>query len=264
MEEKNELNIVEGTNYIDELKDILEVFMVKANDFAGQVINSDIVQDGTEIVSQLGEVVSGAIKSLKAMKKIASIPTALFMRKFERYCKGLTKLPLEKRQKYMKLLGKEKFNKESVFVLNVINRIEENEKIDLFLRLLSAKMEGVIDDNEYRRLMILTDRALYSDLLYLKDNITDDPVKLSSNEDYGLTASGLLVTAGNDWVEDMDATDNGVRFNYTFAAKKMAFIFFGVECEMKPSNKGIVIMTECSPDEVIEEWKQTKDHKIDI
>ena len=32
----------------------------------------------------------------------------------------------------MKLLGKEKFNKESVFVLNVINRIEENEKIPCF------------------------------------------------------------------------------------------------------------------------------------
>lgn len=255
MEEKNELNIVEETNYIEELKDILEVFMAKANEFAGQVVNSDIVQDGTEIISQLGEAVSGAVKSLKAMKKIAGIPTALFMRKFERYCKGLTKLPLEKRQKYMKLLGKEKFNKESVFVLNVINRIEENEKIDLFLRLLSAKMEGVIDDNEYRRLMILTDRALYSDLLYLKDNITNDPVKLSSNEDYGLTASGLLVTAGNDWVEDMDAADNGVRFNYTSSAKKMALIFFGVECEMKPSNKGIVIMTENSADEVKEQWK---------
>lgn len=96
------------------------------------------------------------------------------MRKFERYCKGLTRITLEKRQKYMKLLGKEKFNKESVFVLNVINRIKENEKIYLFLQLLAAKMEGIIDDNEYHRLMILTDRTLYSDLLYLKDIITND------------------------------------------------------------------------------------------
>lgn len=243
MEENNDLNIVEEINYIDELKEIIEVFMTEANDLAGQVINSEIVQDGAEVISQLSEAVSGAIKSLKAVKKIASIPTALFMRKFERYCKGLTEIPLNKRQKYMKLLGKEKFNKESVFVLNVINRIEENEKIELFLRLLSAKMEGILDDNEYHRLMILTDRTLYSDLLYLKDNITNDPIKLSSDEDYGLIASGLLVIAGNNWVEDMDGSDNGVRFNYTFAAKKMAFVFFGVECEMDPSNKGIVIMT---------------------
>ena len=113
----------------------------------------------------------------------------------------------------MKLLGKEKFNKESVFVLNVINRIEENEKIPLFLKILNAKMDGFIDDNEYHRLMILTDRTLYSDLLYLKDNITEDPVKLNSDSDYGLASSGLLVAAGNEWVEGMDDADNGVRFS---------------------------------------------------
>ena len=107
MGEHNELNVLDETNYIDVLKDVLETFMNEATDIAVQVMNSDIVQDGTEILSQVGEAVSGAIKSLKAAQKIASIPTALYMKKFERYCKGLTTIPLEKRQKYMKLLGKE-------------------------------------------------------------------------------------------------------------------------------------------------------------
>ena len=243
MEEHNELDVLSETNYIDVLKDILETFMNEATDIAVQVMNSDIVQDGTEILSQVGEAVSGAIKSLKVAQKIASIPTALYMKKFGRYCKGLTTIPLEKRQKYMKLLGKEKFNKESVFVLNVINRIEENEKIPLFLKILNAKMDGFIDDNEYHRLMILTDRTLYSDLLYLKDNITEDPVKLNS-------------AAGNEWVEGMDDADNGVRFNYTLAAKKMAYIFFGVECAMKPSNKGITILVAASNEEVEEQLNE--------
>ena len=252
MEEHNELNILEEKNYIDVLKDILETFMNEATDIAVQAMNSDITQDGTEIIFQVGEAISGAIKSLKMAQKIASIPTALYMKKFERYCKGLTTIPLEKRQKYMKLLGKESFNKESVFVLNIINRIEENEKIPLFLKLLSAKMDGIIDDNEYHRLMILTDRTLYSDLLYLKNNITENPVKLDTDFDYGLASSGLLVTAGNEWVEGMDVADNGVRFNYTYAAKKMAYIFFGVECAMRPSNKGITILIEASDYEVEE------------
>ena len=256
MEEHNELDVLSETNYIDVLKDILETFMNEATDIAVQVMNSDIVQDGTEILSQVGEAVSGAIKSLKVAQKIASIPTALYMKKFGRYCKGLTTIPLEKRQKYMKLLGKEKFNKESVFVLNVINRIEENEKIPLFLKILNAKMDGFIDDNEYHRLMILTDRTLYSDLLYLKDNITEDPVKLNSDSDYGLASSGLLVAAGNEWVEGMDDADNGVRFNYTLAAKKMAYIFFGVECAMKPSNKGITILVAASNEEVEEQLNE--------
>lgn len=256
MGEHNDLNVLDETNYIDVLKDVLETFMNEATDIAVQVMNSDIVQDGTELLSQVGEAVSGAIKSLKAAQKIASIPTALYMKKFERYCKGLTTIPLEKRQKYMKLLGKEKFNKESVFVLNVINRIEENEKIPLFLRILDAKMDGFIDDNEYHRLMILTDRTLYSDLLYLKDNITEDPVKLNSDSDYGLASSGLLVTTGNEWIEGMDDADNGVRFNYTLAAKKMAYIFFGVECDMKPSNKGITILVAASEEEVQKELNE--------
>ena len=71
----------------------------------------------------------------------------------------------------------------------------------LFLKILNAKMDGFIDDNEYHRLMILTDRTLYSDLLYLKDNITEDPVKLNSDSDYGLASSGLLVAAGNEWLK---------------------------------------------------------------
>ena len=111
-------------------------------------------------------------------------------------------------------------------------------------------MDGFIDDDEYRRLMILTDRTLYNDLLYLKNNITEDPVKLSSDSDYGLVASGLLVSAGNEWREGMDETDSGARFNYTFAAKKLAHIFFGVECPMQPSNKGIIIMLPMSEEDM--------------
>ena len=117
-------------------------------------------------------------------------------------------------------------------------------------------MDGFIDDNEYHRLMILTDRTLYSDLLYLKDNITEDPVKQNSDSDYGHASSGLLVAAGNEWVEGMDDADNGVRFNYTLAAKKMAYIFFGVECAMKPSNKGITILVAASNEEVEEQLNE--------
>lgn len=79
---------------------------------------------------------------------------------------------------------------------------------------------------------------------------------LDSDSDYGLASSGLLVTAGNEWVEGMDDTDNGVRFNYTLAAKKMAYIFFGVECAMKPSNKGITILVAASNEEVEEQLNE--------
>ena len=53
MEEHNELDVLSETNYIDVLKDILETFMNEATDIAVQVMNSDIVQDGTEIYHRL-------------------------------------------------------------------------------------------------------------------------------------------------------------------------------------------------------------------
>lgn len=243
MEQSDKFDILnQESNCFEILKNVLENFMNEANDTVIKVLDSEVIQNGAEISLQVSEAVLGSVKVFKAMQKITSIPTILYMKKFEKYCKGLITIPLEKRQNYIKILGKDKINKEDVFVLNVINRVEEIEKIPLFIKLLSAKMDEIIDDSEYRRLMILTDRTLYSDLLYLEHNITDDPIRLQTDSDYGLVSSGLLVNAGNEWKQKPDITDNGIRFNYTSSAKKMAYIFWGIECSMEPSNKGITIL----------------------
>lgn len=243
-------NSKKETDWIEKLKEILDTFMNKANNDILNIIDTDIIQDGKEIAFQIEESISEAIQLFKVVQKIKEIPTILYMEKFKRYCMGLVEIPLEKRQKYLRILGEKRFNEECVFILDILNRIEEREKISLFLKLLEAKMDQIIDDVEYRRLMILTDRTLYSDLLYLKDNITNDPIRLSTASDYGLVSSGLLITAGNQWVEDMDDTDNGIRFNYTFAAKIMADIFFNVKCSMKPSNKGITYLSPVSTEKI--------------
>lgn len=64
------------------------------------------------------------------------------------------------------------------------------------------------------------------------------------------------LTAGKNGLNAWDDTDNGVRFNYTLAAKKIAYIFFGVECAMKPSNKGITILVAASNEEVEEQLNE--------
>ena len=65
-----------------------------------------------------------------------------------------------------------------MLVLNIINRIEENDKIDFLLRLLEGILDGEIDDITYRRLMVPVHRTLYSDLLYLKDHVTKKPIEI--------------------------------------------------------------------------------------
>lgn len=78
--------------------------------------------------------------------------------------------------------------------------------------------------------------------------------KFNTDSDFGLAASGLLVTAGNEFMADFgtedDPSDTGIRFNYTAAAKKLATILFGVHCTMEPSNIGVVKLQPMSAKDV--------------
>ena len=230
----------ENTN-IEQLVNCLEVFTNEATDAVEKFLASDMVQDAATMAAELGDTLSDAIKGLKALKAVASIPSKLYLRKFEKFCRGLADIPLEKRQRYMKILGREKFTQESVFILNVINRIEEEDKSPLLIKLLHARSGGEISEEEYRRLTVMVDRTLYSDLLYLGHSITADPVALLTDSDYGLAASGLLVTAGSNWVTAGGlSNDTGIRFNYTLSAKKLAKICFNVHCDAAPTNVGVI------------------------
>lgn len=218
---------------------IMRTILEKGIEITQDVLENETLQD----ITQIGEDIADAVDTIRRIRKIASIPTKLFMNKFVRYCQGMTDIPLEQRQRFLTELGKDKFNQEGAFTLNVIQKIEEKEKIPLLLKLLGARVYNQIDDIEYRRLMILTDRTLYNDLLYLKENITADPVSLKTEADYGLAASGLLVTAGNGFIRGMQGDSNSsILFNYTISAKKLSHIFFGTKCSDLPTNIGIIGM----------------------
>lgn len=57
-------------------------------------------------------------------------------------------------------------------------------------------MDEEIDDQTYRRMMLQVDRTMYSDILFLKDNICDDLIKIASVEEENLLATGWLIFAG--------------------------------------------------------------------
>lgn len=208
---------------IEQLVNWLNIFMTEATNTIENLLASEVIQGTIELSNSL----ASAIDTLNTLKKIASIPSKLYLRKFEKFCRGLASIPLDKRKKYVKTLGREKFSQESVFILNVINRIEEEDKLPLLIKLLDARCGNEISAEEYRRLTVMVDRTLYSDLLYLKHSITDDPVELRTDSDYGLAASGLLVTAGSTWLTfEVPTKDTGICFNYTLSAKKIAKICF--------------------------------------
>ncbi len=234
---------MENKTGIEELANLFATFFEEGTTSAVEFLESDLVQDTKEVVGEIGSTLGDAIKAWKILKSVASIPTKIYLRKFERFCRGVSDIPLETRQKFMEMLGHEHFQRESIFILNVVNRIEEEDKLPLLAKILDACTEGTITLAEFRRLTMLIDRTLYNDLEYLGQHITADPVALCTDSDYGLVASGLLVTAGNEFIADFgsddDPSDTGIRFNYTAAAKKLASILYGTNCNMTPTNKGV-------------------------
>ena len=220
MENDKDLELVGVDSVIDSLSTLIEQGSEKIVAF----ISSDDFSDLLAEKKELGAELSKAIKVVKIIRKSASIPDKLFMHKMERYCAGLVSIPSSKREKYAAKVGKKSLNKDSVFILGVLNKIEELSKIDILVRLFEAKMDEEIDDQTYRRMMLQVDRTMYSDILFLKDNICDDLIKIASVEEENLLATGWLIFAG---IGIGTATEEGGNlYSYTQTAKQFCNVVF--------------------------------------
>ena len=204
---------------------MVETFsMVK--DEAENILNAPEAQETIEYMKALDETASSAIDVYKKIKQIASLPTKIFMKKVELYMRGLYNISPEKRQKYLDKVGKKGLNEDSVFILGVLNKIEELSKIDILLKLFSAKMDGVIEDTAYRRFMVMTDRTLYSDLLLMKKDIKDGEFKIKNEEQEGLVTSGWIAYKGQTFGE-IGSDDEDLRvYSYTHFAKQFCSVVF--------------------------------------
>lgn len=220
MENDKDLELVGVDSVIDSLSTLIEQGSEKIVAF----ISSDDFSDLLAEIKELGAELSKAIKVVKIIRKSASTPDKLFMHKMERYCAGLVSIPSSKREKYAAKVGKKSLNKDSVFILGVLNKIEELSKIDILVRLFEAKMDEEIDDQTYRRMMLQVDRTMYSDILFLKDNICDDLIKIASVEEENLLATGWLIFAG---IGIGTATEEGGNlYSYTQTAKQFCNVVF--------------------------------------
>lgn len=159
-------------------------------------------------------------KPISTIRKIMSLPSKLFMRKVALYIKGIAEIPEEKRDSYIKKLSSKEVNRNSIFVLNVINKIEEESKIPLLVSLFRAELFGLINDEQYRRLTIMVDRTLYSDLDYLRAHLTHDELHIKNDAEQGLLSNGWLKYAGQEFssIEKADDSDDEL-YIYTNLAK---------------------------------------------
>ena len=157
----------------------------------------DYVSAGLRGESIPGLTLSGA--TIKFIKTVMSIPDMLLMRKIERFCRGLQSLTKEESEKYVTNIEKLSSQREHVFLLNVLNKIEEEEKLDILASVFAARVSGVLDHKGYRRLALMVESSMYDDLNFLIKRHGDGPVELEDAEAIGLLSEGWLQYGGQTW-----------------------------------------------------------------
>lgn len=125
-------------------------------------------------------------------KKIKDIPTRLYMYKYKLFCQGIHDINKEDGEKYINKIGREKIKRESFILLEIINQIEEQEKVLYIAKIFKARVEGKLGDIEYRRMLVYVNKTLYLDLNYMIDNIANRDVLLNTIEYEELYRNGWL------------------------------------------------------------------------
>ena len=193
----------------------------------------DVVKDSLDVINEVGSDVSTIANIIKKFGEIMSIPDKLFMKKVDRYLNGISQIPLDKRQKYIKKTAKVIQEEDATFTLSILEKSEELSKIDIFVKLFAAKVNGEVDDTGYRRFMRLADRTLYSDIIFVRDNICHGELFLSTDQLQSLSADGWLKYAGMTMLDIEKGETDSNAYEYTTVAKQFCKIVFNTDIDAR-------------------------------
>lgn len=199
--------------------------------------------DEMEAWWELGEEVAIGVAGVKTAKKILDISHRLDFMKIKRYLQGVTTIPYEKRERYLELVGKKKFNRESVFILSVVTQTEDLDKLDIYVKLFSLKLEESITQEEFTRWMLMVQKTVAEDLEYMRKDISTGSFMLSCPAEEGLLGAGWLrlkqiaiSTSFEGYGKD------GTSYLYTFTAKDFCQKVYQVSPKFREDAAGGVIL----------------------
>lgn len=191
-----------------------------------------------ELISLVSETVGDASTAIGIIQNIVAIPQKLFIKNVVTYLTAIGseiyEIPEHKRKKYIAKADKI-FQKEAGFTLSILQRNEEELKGPIFAKLFATLVNEDYNSEGYRRIMLQTNRTLYSDLMFMKANICNEELTLSTEELQSLSANGWLVYAG---VKELDFGDDSIDtslYRYTESAKKFCELVFGIDIDARPS-----------------------------
>lgn len=203
--------------------DTIQIYFENESGLLAEYLNREGIDEAVSVTKEMASKALQAFKVIKVLKAGYDISIKLFVLKLENYIEGLTEIPLEKRKAYLKKVGSKQFNNDTILVLNILNRIEEISKIQILVKIFEMKIEDKINDETFRRWMILVDKTLMSDLRVLKEQIKEGTFPLISVAEEGLLSSGWMIIAGTN----MKST--GGFYKYTDTAKLFCQMIYNMK-----------------------------------
>lgn len=180
-------------------------------DFLRNILNGDnvnlstLVNDASDLIDTLGTVET----AWNTLKGILSISDRLFLRKFLRFIKGVEQIDADERKEFMNKIERMEEEKLCSFILNVIDNLEEEGKVDYFVSLFKAMIELKISIPEFKRMTLLVNRTIEEDIQFMINNINDKAVYLKTATLENLMLNGwlILISVGNQpvWAKDNSA-----------------------------------------------------------
>lgn len=139
------------------------------------------------------------------VKISVSIREALYARKLYIFVKGIREID-EGATKFSGLLFEDERtrNENALRVLQIIDKIDTEQKIPFIINVTRALLVGSISDiKTYFRIFKAIEENLYEDLIYLKDNVFRKEAIEGNDSVDGLARTGLMVSAGIDGNKDI-------------------------------------------------------------
>lgn len=128
----------------------------------------EFVKDVSDEYSDEIECVSKTFKISKTLYDFKDLPSKLFASKLKRFLMGVSQIPYKEREKYINKFGKI-FEDNMERLLNIINKVDSNKKIQYLNNLFKALVFEEIDMSTFFRMSNVVENSLSEDLNYLKN-----------------------------------------------------------------------------------------------
>ena len=172
-------------------------------------------QNGIATIANLVTLPANGLKILGYFEKRNDFLTKSFEKKIIKFLNGISTIPVENREKFISKV-EYTFTTHSERLLTIINKIDDNKKIEYIVNLFKALVNEKIDFSLFFRLCNCIEISLSEDLLYIKEEI--DNKEIFENLQLQFLEKNNLVKklTSTPMVSKIELSQGNIFFKYNF------------------------------------------------